>query len=222
MDALDRLVPVARPLLVDVDATLHAHLPPSHPVLPLLARVGTGPGALVTGVADLEPARLRSAAADLRERARSYQHAVVPVDPAWQGSAAGQYATAAGALHQHLRGNGPDSLAGRLLSQASYVDRMADWQQALRDSLARTLAELMASPQVVTLRLPRTGSTDPTALATRVAAAADIGAALLAVAADAASAGHEAARAAADLDELAYRPASPLDPDSPGGPIRLS
>jgi hypothetical protein len=186
----------------------------------LLGQVGATPADLVAFVADLEPSRLRVAADDLRRRARAFELAPVPDGRDWEGAAAQRYAATADALREHLAGSGPGSLAGRLRATADYVESLAHWQQGLRDGLARTLARVMTSAEAVTLRLR--GSGDPAALAAAVAAAADIGAALLAVGHGAAAEGRDVVRAAAMLDELPYRPPSHNDPLRHDRTIRLS
>jgi hypothetical protein len=220
MDALARLAPVARPLLADVDAALNTvGAPASHPIWRLLGRVGATPADVVGFVADLEPSRLRSAAAALREQERSYADITIPTGTGWEGRAAGYYAATAAALRAHLADGGPESLAGRLRAVASYVESVAEWQQRLRDDLARLLAQVMTSSEAVTLRLRPAGSTDPDTLTAAVGAAADIGAALLGVAVDAAAAGHAVVRAALPMEELPYHPSDHLDPAE--SPIRL-
>lgn len=221
MDALAQLAPVAAPLLRDVDtalATLGA--PPDHPVWPALGRVGTTPADLVAFAVDLEPSRLHAAASALRDQADAYQQAAIPVDAPWEGETARHYAAAATAVRDHLQGAG-ESLATRLRAQASYVDRLAAWQQALRDGLARALARVLTSSQAVTLRSQAVRPTDGGRLRAVVVAAADVAVVLLGVAEDAAAAGHDVVRSSRELTELPYRAQLPTDPLAHSGTISL-
>jgi hypothetical protein len=221
MDALAQLAPVAAPLLRDVDAALLTlGAPPTHPVWRALSRVGATPADVVAFVADLEPSRLRAAAEALRAQAAAYEQATLPLDAPWEGETARHYRAAAAAVHEHLAGDGP-SLASRLRAQASYVDSWAEWQQALRDDLARVLARAMTSSQAVTLRSRMARPTEVDGLPAAVQAAADIAAVLLGVAEDAAVAGRDVIRAAPELDELPYRESRPSDPVAGSGPIRV-
>jgi hypothetical protein len=202
MDALARLAPVARPLLVEVDAALATlGAPAGHAVWRLLGSVGATPADLVAFVAELEPSRLLTAGTDLRRRAEEYDAAPIPTDPAWEGETSLHYATTAAALREHAAG-----LAGRLRATASYVEGVAAWQQALRDELARALARVLASAQAVKVRLRGARPAEPAALTAAVGAAADIAAELLTVVARAAVASRDVVRTAGSLDELAYRP----------------
>jgi hypothetical protein len=221
MDALARLYPVAAALLRDVDEALGTlGAPPSHPVWRLLASVGATPADVAGFVADLEPSRQRAAATALRAHADSYVNASIPTQPPWEGEASQRYAVVAAAIRDHVSGE-PDSMTGRLRALASYVDNVADWQQALRDAIARCLAQAMTSSQAVTLRGRGTRPADPSGLSAAVIAAADIGAAVLDVARDAAAAGQRLVGGAAGLDELPYRAPALPDPVSYPGPIRL-
>jgi hypothetical protein len=221
MDALAQLAPVAAPLLRDVDtALLTLGAPATHPVWRALGRVGATPADVVAFVADLEPARLRAAADALRAQAAAYEQASLPVDAPWEGETARHYRAAAEAVREHLAGDGP-SLASRLRDQASYVESWAEWQQALRDGLARALAEAMTSSQAVTLRSQMTRPTEVDGLPAAVQAAADIAVHLLGVAEDAAAAGRDVIRAAQGLDELTYRENLPSDPLAGSGTIRV-
>jgi hypothetical protein len=216
-DALDRLAPVAMALLRDVDAALATlGAPASHRVWSLLGSVGTTPADLVAFVAELEPRRLRAAGQALREQERTYGQQLIPGDPSWEGAAAWRYTTTAAALRDHLG----DGLAGRLNATASYVESVADWQQGLRDALARALAAVIMSSEAVALRTYR-AQADHAAL-TAAVAAAEIGAVLLRVAQDAAASGHTLIGASSGLSELAYRPRTDDDPGGPDSPIHLS
>jgi hypothetical protein len=222
MDALARLNPVAAPLLHDVDealATLGA--PPTHPIWRLLGHVGALPSDVVAFLAEWEPSRLRAAATTLRVQADAYANTSIPAEPPWEGETSLRYAVMAAAVRDHLAGD-PESMAGRLGGLASYVDAVADWQQSLRDDMARTLAAVLTSSQAVTLRAARRSRAGETGGVTAaVTAAADIGAAVLGVAQDAAAAGERLARGFGALDELPYRAPAQPDPVSYSGPIRL-
>lgn len=220
MDALARLLPVARPLLRDVDATLQARgVPGEHPVAGLLGTVGTATLHLLESVADLEPARLRDAGAVLRLQARTYGGSSLPTEGSWAGATAHHYAVAVAAFDEHLAGDGPSSMAARLRATASYVEDLARWQQDLRDDMAQQLARVLTSAEAVVLRVPRTG--DAGALTASAAAAAEIATTLLRVAVQAADRARELVRAAGALDEAPYLPPSaPLAGHS--GPISLS
>ncbi|MBX6749805.1 MAG: hypothetical protein IRY85_09050 [Micromonosporaceae bacterium] len=221
MDALAQLAPVAAPLLRDVDtALLTLGAPPTHPVWQALGRVGATPADVVAFVADLEPSRLRAAAEALRAQATAYEQAPLPLDAPWEGETARYYRAAAASVHEHLAGDGP-SLASRLRAQASYVDSWAEWQQALRDSLARVLAQAMTSSQAVILRSQMVRPAEVDGLPAAVHAAADIAVVLLGVAEDAAAAGRDVIQAAQGLDELPYRPSLPSDPLTGSATIRL-
>ena len=217
MDALARLAPVAAPLLRDVDsALLTLGAPSAHPVWRALGRVGATPADVVAFVADLEPSRLHTAASALRDQASTYEQASVPVDAPWEGETARHFRAAAAAAHDHLGG-----ITTRLREQASYVESLAEWQQALRDDLARALAQAMTSSQAVTLRSQTARPTEVGGLTAAVQAAADIAVVLLGVAEDAAAAGRDVVRAAGRLSELPYRASLPSDPLADSGTIRL-
>jgi hypothetical protein len=221
MDALDRLAPVARQLLAEVDSTLATlGAPATHPVWRALGSVAATPAAVVRSVAELRPALLRAAATGLREQAQSYAQASAPTDQYWAGAAATHFAATASALREHLAGDRPESLAGRLRDQASCLDNLADWQQALRDDVARALGTVISSRQAATLRSPPVRGGGPDALAA-VLAAADIAVVLLAVVEDAVVAGREVLRTI-PADELPFQPPIPSDPLAHGGTIRLA
>ena len=221
MDALAQLAPVAAPLLRDVDqALLTLGAPPAHPVWRVLGRVGASPADVVAFVADLEPARLRAAATALREQAAAYEQTSIPSDAPWEGETARFYTTAAAAARDHLAGESA-SLTTRLRRQASYVERFAEWQQALRDALARALAQVMTSSQAVTLRSRAVRPGEIDGFATTVQAAADIAVVLLGVAEDAAAAGRAVVGRAEGLNELVYRANLSADPITGSGTIRL-
>jgi hypothetical protein len=208
MDALDRLEPVARPLLQAVDSALdQLGAPPDHGVWTLLRRVGASPGDAVAGVALLKPECLRPAAAALREKAAGYEAVRVPHDIGWLGHAGDSYAVRASALDQHLRGDGSASLAGRLRTSARYLDDVADWQQRSRDRMARALGDVLTSVQAVTMTryLGGAGPTLQPGSSRAVTAGADIGVRLLAEAAAALDDGVGVRqRWAGSLAELAF------------------
>jgi hypothetical protein len=221
MDALTQLAPVAAPLLRDVDrALMTLGAPPAHPVWPALGRVGAIPSDVVAFVADLEPSRLHTAASALRDQATAYEQSPIPVDGAGEGETARLYQAAAVAARDHLRGD-VDSLATRLRAQASYVESVAEWQQALRDGLARALAQVITCGQAVTLRSHLARPADAAGLGPATVAAADMAVVLLSVAVDAAAAGRDVIRAARELDELPFRAGDPAGPISDPVTIRL-
>jgi hypothetical protein len=174
---------------------------------------------VVAFVADLEPSRLQTAASALREQATAYEQASIPVDAPAEGEMARDYTAAAAAARAHLAGDG--GLATRLRAQASYVESVAEWQQALRESLARALAEVMTCGQAVTLRSYAARPADVAGISPAIAAAAAIAAVLLGVAEDAAAAGRDVIRAAGGLDELPYRAGEPSGPALGSATIRL-
>lgn len=233
MDPLARLATVARPLLRDVDnalATLGA--PAEHRVWGLLRRVGTTPADAVTFFVNLDPDRLRAARDALRDWAMAYEGATVPANVPWEGSAAQVYAASATALSRHLHGDADESMASRLRANASYVDSVAEWVNRSRDQVARTLAQVLTSSQAVTVRSVPTldrGFVEVMrnhglggGLAQAVAAAADIGSAVLGVAEDAMVAGRDLHLAAEPpLAELSYRPPARLGPVHHEAAIRL-
>lgn len=227
MDALDRIEPVARGLLARVDAALIAHgAPADHPLWPELRRVGAAPGDAVAFFATVDPERLRCAAAALRDEAGRYAAARLPEGRDWQGSAGESFTARVSALSAHLgAGAGtagasggadldPDSMGGRLHATASYVEEVADWCAGARAALARTLAEVLSSPQAVAVvSCPVLGG-DVAEVATlagtaiprqALLAAADIGAHVLATAATARADGHDLlSRWSGRLAELTY------------------
>jgi hypothetical protein len=216
-DALARVVPVAAPLLRDVDATLASlGAPDTHPVWRLLGAVGMTPVGLVEFVAELEPDRLRAAGQRLREWARTYAEGSIPDEASWQGEAARHYAVTLSGLRDHVEG-----LGARLTATASYVDGLAEWQQQLRDDLARALARVMSSGEAAALRMRQTRHSDPGALTGAVAAAADIGAVLLRVAQEAGAHAQDIIHASG-LEELAYQSPAHETPTSYNGPIGIT
>jgi len=214
MDALDRLEPVARELVHRADEYLAQQgAPADHPVWTLLRRVGAVPSDAVCFVAGQRPDRLRHLGDAIREHTAGYHAASIPTALDWAGSAGTAYAAQAAALAAHQGGDGPDSLAGRLVETAGYLDAVADWQQGTRDQLARALADILTSAQAVVVRLgsdgarpvgPSEGSAGASGRAVALAAA-DIGARILEVAARALEVGADIGPAWADrLTELSY------------------
>jgi hypothetical protein len=239
MDALDRLEPVARPLLRQVDnalATLGA--PTDHAVWGLLRRLGTTPADAVTYFADLRPDRLRETAGGLRAQVEAYVAGLIPTSPPWEGGAAEIYTAQARGLEAHLRGTDgatSEGMVGRLRDTASFVDAVAAWQQDGRDRMARTLADVLTSTQAVAVRShpslglglaevlrDSAGAAGGSGLARAVLAAAEIGVAVLGVAEDAVATGTDVHRAwASNLIELPYRPVVAAEPLRSHGPIRM-
>jgi hypothetical protein len=212
MDALARLEPVARDLLRRVDGALVTlGAPPQHPVWPLLRRLGATPADALAFFAGVDEAPVRATAASLRDRAEAYEAADVPAGPPWRGPAGDAFGAHAADLRAHLAGgSGPagDSMAARLRATAACVDDVADWCHRSRDALARTLAEVVASAQAVTVRSHPDLSdlAAPRVPVAAVAAAADIGARVLAAAAEAVAEGEALdGRWRAGLHELAFR-----------------
>jgi hypothetical protein len=215
MDLLDRIHPVARGLLDQVDATLvAAGAPPEHPIWPLLRRIGALPGELVAHLAAVAPDRLTEASDALHRQADGYRHRAdaVPMPAAWAGPAADAFAVTWTGLSGHLSGSGPDTLAGRLTDTAAYLDDVKAWLTRGRRALAGTVAECLGSAEAVTLR---SATPSTTAVAT---AAATVGAHLLQTAGEILDDGralHD--RWAGKLGELTYRPPTTI----PTGPSHL-
>jgi hypothetical protein len=201
MDLLDRVYPIAEPLLRQVDASLlGSGAPAGHPIWPLLRRLGALPGELVAHLATVTPAGLTGASDAVRGHASGYRHRVdeVAMPAAWRGPAAEAYGAAWVGLSAHLAG-GPDTLAGRLDDTASFLDDVAAWVGRSRRALAGTLAECLGSAEALALRV---GS--------GVEAAATIGAHVLGTAAELLDDGqalHD--RWSSRLTELTYRPPGP-------------
>ncbi len=202
-DALSRLESLARPVLAEVDralATLGA--PPGHRVWAALRAVGASPADIVAFWAGRDPAVLAAAGAALDEQARAYRAVQIPVTVGWQGRAADEYRQRAGAFADHL--GGPGSMAEQLTATAAYAQAVAHWYQDSRDAVARALAAVLGSAQVVRVRAGAPGAT---------VAAADIGAYLLEVAADTLAEGDEVYRRWAHrLDEVTFAPAGEPPP----------
>jgi hypothetical protein len=212
MDALARLEPVAHDLMRRVDGCLVTlGAPTQHPVWPLLRRLGATPADALAFFVGVDEGSVRSAAASLRDRAEAFEAAEIPTGPPWRGTAGEAFGVYAADLRGHLAGEpgrGEDSMAARLRATASCVDDVADWCRRSRDGLARTLAEIIASAQAVTVRsLPDvSGFAAVRVPVAAVAAAADIGARVLAAAAEAVADGEALDRRwRPGLQELAFR-----------------
>ena len=226
MDLLDRVHPVARGLLDQVDATLvAAGAPAEHRIWPLLRRIGALPGELVAHLAGVTPDRLSEASDPLHRQADGYRLRAdaVPMPAAWAGPAADAFAATWTGLSGHLAGSGPDSLAGRLADTAAYLDDVKAWLTRGRRALAGTVAECLGSAEAVALRsapgtpdwLTGSAARPATEVAT---AAATIGAHVLQAAGEILDDGralHD--RWAGRLGELTYRPPAP----TPTGPAHL-
>ncbi|GAA5177648.1 hypothetical protein GCM10023322_02820 [Rugosimonospora acidiphila] len=154
MDLLDRTYPSARDLLDRVDATLLAGgVPPGHPILALLRRLGALPGDVAAHLAEVAPGPLIAAGDPLGRQADGYEaaQASVPMPAAWRGPAAEGYAAQWSTLSGYLAGD-PASMAGRLRATASYLDDLVAWLVRGRRALAGTLAECLGSAEAATLR----------------------------------------------------------------------
>lgn len=204
MDALDRLEGPANDLLVRVDRALgRSGAPETHPIWPLLRRVGALPGAATSAVCGLRPAPLAAAAPSLRMLALGYAetsavagvprvrgtrpgglHESVGVGggAGWEGRTAETFADQWGALCAHLAGVG-ESLSARLEATAAFADSLAAWMAHTRDALAAALARVLASAEAVMVVAEPAGDgwiTRPAAAPAALRACADVGAAVLA------------------------------------------
>jgi len=198
MDLLDQIHPASRDLLDRVDATLlAAGAPGDHRIWPLLRRVGALPGEAVGQLAAATPERLAAAAVPLREHADGYRSSVasVPAVAAWRGPAAEGFAAQWSTLSGHLAGD-DETMAGRLLDTARFLDDVGGWLGRARRELAGALAECLGSAQAGAVRGlpaapgpdllldPRQALAGTPAPREAVAAAAAIGAHLLATVAE--------------------------------------
>ena len=222
MDLLDRVHPIARELLTRVDATLlSSGAPDDHPIWPLLRRLGALPGEAVDHLAELAPETLSVTAGALRDRADGYRSwtASVPVVEAWRGPAAEGFAARWSTLAGHLAGD-EETMAGRLVDTARYLEDVTAWLARARREVAGALAECLGSAEAATLHAAPTGRTAGgdvpggvgTAAAARglVVAAATIGAHVLAAVADVLDDGQHTLDAwRGHLDELRYPAAAP-------------
>ena len=227
MDALDRIEPVARDLLARVDAALIAHgAPAEHGLWAQLRRVAAPPGDVVAFFVAADPGVLRRAAEALRARAAVLANVRLHVAGRWQGAAGESFAAHAAAMEAHLGADpmethlgadtaGEQSIRGRWVATASYVEHVADWFAGGRAALARTLAEVLSSTQAVAVASCPVFTGDVADVAQfaatavpreALAAAADIGAHVLATAADLLADGHDLrSRWDGRLGEVAYR-----------------
>jgi hypothetical protein len=152
MDALDRIIGVAGPLLARVDEIVeYAGAPEHHPVWTELRRVRLLPGDAVDAVAALRPEAvdepaLRSARESLAEVA-----AALPAAAGWDGPAADAYRAHRDGLAAQV-----DDLAARAVATAELGAEMADWMRDARRDVAAVLADVLASAASVTL--PATGA----------------------------------------------------------------
>lgn len=185
MDPLDRLAGPAEDLLTLVDEVLLvAGAPAGHRIWPLLRRLGVLPGDTLAAIVALRAAPVQAAAKGVRTRSGGYDEAQAALGGvAWEGAGAQAYDHLRDALRAHVAG-GPDSLTGRLDATASYLEAIAAWIGGSRLALARTLAEVVTSAQAVTVVTGGIVGPAP-------AAAADIGARVLAVGAEVAERGDE-------------------------------
>jgi ABC-type transporter Mla subunit MlaD len=227
MDLLDQIHPASRDLLDRVDATLlAAGAPEDHRIWPLLRRVGALPGEAVGQFAAATPERLAAAAVPLRDHADGYRSSVasVPAVAAWRGPAAEGFAAQWSTLSGHLAGD-DETMAGRLLDTARFLDDVSGWLSRARRELAGALAECLGSAQAGAVRgLPAAAAPDPRHALTpgsgtpapreAVAAAATIGAHLLATVAEIIDDGQRTLDDwAGRLSDLPY----PTVPASPAG-----
>jgi hypothetical protein len=160
IDALDRVEPVARQLVARIDAVLVRHgAPADHQVWSLLRRLAVTPSDAVEFAVALDPGAVRAAADRIRAQIDRYAAHPVPRQLPWSGPAAQAFAEVAGSLAAHLGGSAslrsaaadPDTLLGRLLATASYVDDLAGWCVRSRAAMATTLADVLSSAEAVIL-----------------------------------------------------------------------
>lgn len=149
MDALDRVMVPAAPLLARTDdllATVGA--PGGHPIWPPVRELGVLPGAAAAAVAALRPVPA-DVSAVLRDVIDRYDDAAAALTPTgdWAGGAAQAYAARAQALAGQLTGG--TGLLDRLVATASYADAVTDWVHAARSALAGTLARVLGSAEAV-------------------------------------------------------------------------
>jgi hypothetical protein len=221
MDALDRIEPMVRDLLARVDAALIAHgAPADHPLWAQLRRLGAAPGDVVAFFAATDPLPMRRAAESLRGRAALLDDIRPHAEPAWQGAAGESFAAHAAAMQQHLGTSADEgSICGRWSATASYVDDVADWFAAARMALARTLAEVLSSAQAIAVAACPVFTGDVAELAQfgatavprqALAAAADIGAHVLATATTLLEESHDLlSRWEGRLSEVPYQAPAP-------------
>lgn len=208
MDALDHLAAPAVDLLARVDTALvQTGAPDDHPIWPLLRRLRALPGEAVGAFVGVRPAPLTTAGSVLHAISGEYveTRTSLPAELGWHGVSAEGFATQWAALRTHLDTGGPDGLAGRLHDTASYVDALRSWVGETREAVARTVAVVLTSAEAVTVRVADPG--DGSVSGEVAAAAADIGARVLACLADAHDRGERLlAEWSSRLTELSYRP----------------
>jgi hypothetical protein len=147
MDALDRIIGVAGPLLARIDEIVeYAGAPEHHPVWTELRRVRLLPGDAVDAVAALRPEAvdepaLRSARDSLAEVATA-----LPAAAGWDGPAADAYRAHRDGLAAQV-----EDLAARAVATAELGAEMADWMRAARRDVAAVLADVLSSGASVTV-----------------------------------------------------------------------
>ncbi len=147
MDALDRIIGVAGPLLARIDEIVeYAGAPEHHPVWTELRRVRLLPGDAVDAVAALRPEAvdepaLRSARDSLAEVATA-----LPAAAGWDGPAADAYRAHRDGLAAQV-----EDLAARAVATAELGAEMADWMRAARRDVAAVLADVLSSGASVTM-----------------------------------------------------------------------
>jgi hypothetical protein len=178
MDPLDLIGAPAADLLDRVDEVLTTDgAPAEHRLWPLLRRLGALPGDVLHAFLALRSAPLLTAAAGMRARAGGYDDARAALHALpWEGAGGQAYDDVRAALAAHLS-DGPDSLTGRLDATAGYLTAVAEWMERSRRSLARTLADALVSAEAVAVVTAGNAGPGP-------AAAAEIGAGVLAAAAE--------------------------------------
>lgn len=237
MDALDRVDEAARDLLARVDTALVAGgAPAEHRIWGLLGRLGVLPREAYTFFAELTAAPLSTAVFSARPLAEGYrrEHAALSAGFAWSGTTADAVREHWATLRGHLAG-GNETLAGRLDATADHLDEVAAWIGRSRRRLAVTVARCLTSAEAVTLHtLPVAehagdligawlAGARPVAGPPRdvVLAAADVGAVVLDVAAQAHDEGRDLLQQAASrLAELRYQEPD-LGLDRPDGITRV-
>jgi hypothetical protein len=212
-DALDRLAEPGAHLLERVDAILLASgLPAGHPITGLLRRLGALPTDAMHAICAQQPAPLRAAATEARRLVDGYerQRDLIAAPAGWAGAAGERFGAHRETVVAYLDGAGERGVIDRLRSTAACLDELAEWMGRSRLGMARAVADVLGSAEVV--HLCATGD---------AAAAATIGARVLTAADDAHTAGRELAdRWRGRLDELAYRPPGSGKPAAGG--IRLA
>jgi hypothetical protein len=219
-DALSRLESAGRDLLGRADAALITlGAPPEHPIWDWLRTVGATPSDAMEFFVTADPQPLRAAGSALRQERDECAAASIPASIQWHGAAGEAYARHATALSDHIGAGEPDSpasMCGRMDATASYVENIADWYEESRTLLARALAEALTSAQAVTVRCCvglAVGGPTARVPAEVIAAAADVGAHVLAAAATAHEAGRDLLRRRAPrLAELPFQAEGSVDP----------